>query len=73
MYRGRHCILAVLLCSLFSLSVDISEGVKSSVIVVSFLVAVSPILKTLTESISTDTIWAMTVRHNTHTQSYCML
>ena len=48
---------------------DISEGVKSSVIVVSFLVAVSPILKTLTESISTDTIWAMTVRHaRTHTE-----
>jgi phosphatidylinositol glycan class C protein len=39
----------------------VSEYVKPSAIFVSFLVAVSPILKTLTESISTDTIWAMTV------------
>ena len=38
-----------------------SDYVKPSAIFISFLSAVSPILKTLTESISTDTIWAMTV------------
>jgi phosphatidylinositol glycan class C protein len=34
---------------------------KPAALFISFLSAVSPILKTLTESISTDTIWAMTV------------
>lgn len=52
----------------FILPVVVSGHVQQSAIFVSFLVAVSPILKTLTESISTDTIWAMTVSlsHSTH-------
>lgn len=37
-----------------------------------FLCGVSPILYTLTEAISTDTIWAMTVRFHTHTHTICM-
>ena len=40
----------------------VSDYAKPAVLFVFFLSAVSPILKTLTESISTDTIWAMTVR-----------
>lgn len=39
----------------------LSDYIKPAVLFISFLCAVSPILKTLTEAISTDTIWAMTV------------
>lgn len=42
----------------------LTDYVKPAVVFVSFLCVVSPILKTLTESISTDTIWAMTVSVN---------
>lgn len=39
----------------------LSDYIKPAVLFISFLCAVSPILRTLTEAISTDTIWAMTV------------
>ena len=39
----------------------VSDYIKPAILFISFLCAVSPILKTLTEAISTDTIWAMTV------------
>ena len=37
---------------------------KQSLLFIVFLCGTSPVLKTLTESISTDTIWAMTVCTN---------
>jgi len=39
----------------------LADYVQPAVLFVFFLCCVSPVLKTLTESISTDTIWAMTV------------
>ncbi len=39
----------------------LNDQLLPSLLFVLFLAGVSPILKTLTESISTDTIWAMTV------------
>ena len=44
-----------------SLLAVVADNTKPCVLFITFLIAVSPILKTLTESISTDTIWAMTV------------
>lgn len=38
-----------------------TEILSPSLLFVLFLAGVSPILRTLTESVSTDTIWAMTV------------
>lgn len=40
---------------------SLSEYGVSAIVFILFLCAISPVLKTLTEAISTDTIWAMTV------------
>lgn len=48
----------------------LSDYIKPAVIFISFLCAVSPILRTLTEAISTDTIWAMTVGGSNYTILY---
>ena len=39
----------------------LADYVNPAVLFILFLCGVSPVLKTLTESVSTDTIWAMTV------------
>lgn len=52
-YQSRHKPLAHFTA--------VTEYGVSAIVFILFLCAVSPILKTLTEAISTDTIWAMTV------------
>ena len=46
----------------YSLSFSVLDDVKTLILFLGFLFSLSPILKTLTDSISTDTIYAMTVR-----------
>ncbi len=44
-------------------SFSVKDDVKSLILFLAFSFGLSPILRTLTDSISTDTIYAMTVRY----------